>query len=84
MTRIEPCAEPAAEAAESLAKLPDLGRALLISPALNSMVRELAILQVAVTFGCGYERGQHESVALDLDDPAGLAVVEASRGLHPR
>jgi AhpD family alkylhydroperoxidase len=110
VTRIEPCALPAAEAAELLAKLPDLGlfrvlahaptafgpwvdlgSALLTSLALDPVVRELAILQVAVTLGCDYERNQHESVALGVgvsqseidrvvagesDDPVLLAVQE--------
>jgi len=40
-----------------------LGGAILASLELDPLVRELAILQVARTSGCEYERVQHEAIA---------------------
>ncbi len=43
-----------------------LGGAILASLELDPLVRELAILQVACTSGCEYERVQHEAIAVGV------------------
>jgi len=43
-----------------------LGGAILASLELDPLVRELAILQVACTSGCDYERVQHEAIAVGV------------------
>jgi alkylhydroperoxidase family enzyme len=43
-----------------------LGGAILASLELDPLVRELAILQVACTSGCEYERVQHEAIAIGV------------------
>src|SRR5271166_6048849 len=43
-----------------------LGGAILASLELDPVVRELAILQVACTSGCEYERVQHEAIAVGV------------------
>ena len=43
-----------------------LGGAILTSLELDPLIRELAILQVACTSGCAYERRQHEAIAIGV------------------
>jgi len=55
-----------------------LGGALLSSLSLDPVLRELAVLQVAVTTGNDYERVQHQAIAAAVGAPD--AAVEAVLG----
>src|SRR5882757_7643562 len=58
-----------------------LGGALLSSLSLDPVLRELAILQVAVSTGSDYERVQHETIAAVIDGQLDSAALSSWTGV---